>query len=128
MENESKSKTPETDAVIIGGGHLYVSMCDPHVKADFARALECQRNEAREQARNADLRMNRAKRERDAAQALADSLRRAVRHCRLFIVEGKGYIADAALERESIKQEIDAILSENANVDAPAGQKTPTKP
>ena len=43
-----------------------------------------------------------------------DGLRKVVRHCRLFIVDRKGYVADEDMERELIKQEIDAILSENS--------------
>ena len=112
MENESKSETPETDAVWEKHSGTNAELAIDAIA--LCGKLERQRNEEREIARNADLRVTRAKRERDTALTLADTLRKVVRHCRLFIVDRKGYIADESLERELITQEIDAILSENA--------------
>ena len=37
----------------------------------------------------------------------------ALRHCRLFIVDRKGYTNDEDVERETLKRTIDSILSEN---------------
>jgi hypothetical protein len=39
---------------------------------------------------------------------MAKAAEKALHHCRLFIVDRKGYIADEALERELIKQELEA--------------------
>jgi len=44
----------------------------------------------------------------------------ALRHCRLFIVERKGYTDDEEVERETLKRTIDSILSENAISDSTA--------
>jgi hypothetical protein len=33
------SDESEIDAKLIGGGHVYISSCDPHVKATYARDL-----------------------------------------------------------------------------------------
>jgi hypothetical protein len=77
----------------------------PNVETDYtlmkahARKLERERDVMKAHARKLE-------RERD-------ELRKVVRHCHLFIVERKGYIADESLERELIKQEIDALIPEN---------------
>ena len=42
-----------------------------------------------------------------------DKLRKALRHCRLYIVDRKGYTDNEEAERETLKRTIDSILSEN---------------
>lgn len=53
----------------------------------------------------------RALHERNEAREQRDRLAEALNHCRLFIVDRKGYIADESLERESLKQKIDETLA-----------------
>lgn len=81
MENESKSETPESDelaAVLIHPDSIMSFRKYIKRSLKLCRKLERQRNEAREQARNADLRVTRAKRERDGAWAARERLANAI--------------------------------------------------
>lgn len=71
------SDTPETDAALIGGGHLYVSACDPHIKASLARKLERERDELRARLSEEQQLHSQTLDERDEARELFESSKRA---------------------------------------------------
>jgi len=55
--------------------------------------------------------LERVERELVEARKQRDTLAEVLRHCRLFIVERKGYIPNVDLERQLIEQKIDAALA-----------------
>ena len=101
--------------VELAAGELMIPLPPPGT--DIARLLAAnsitrrERDNALSDFRQADTDSIRALHERNEAREQRDRLAEALNHCRLFIVDRKGYIADESLERESLKQKIDETLA-----------------
>jgi hypothetical protein len=73
-------------------------------KPDFERGMKRYADKYRE----AEIARRKLESERDA-------MLRVLRHCRLFIVDRKGYLPDEETERKWITQQIDMVIPQNAD-------------